>query len=343
MGGYGAIKFSRLLGADLVIALCPQWSLDAAECGFDPGWQSYYRPSMAAMGIRPGDVGGQIFLFVDKTHQLDRLHAEKIEKVAADLHVINFPFVGHHVTTVVAGTNNLSHLIAACRSQDISGLRQLVRDCRRWHRYRLETVVRKVLKRYPAWLYQGIRRWAKTHGVGNAHVSSDVLGLLAACSRRFDDRQLEELVLAQRYRLEPNLQHQLCWALQHAALTGQHIGLYTDHGTSLFYDLEMRVVRHGQYDADCPHVPLTFTVKNNLIRFHVGAGGLALDLSAVESGPSKGHLQSSGDGMPGEMMPAGPGLFALRFGEHYLSAEPNGKVVANRSQVKAWECFRFVR
>src|SRR5271168_4492658 len=28
MGGYAAIKFSRLLGATEVISLCPQWSID---------------------------------------------------------------------------------------------------------------------------------------------------------------------------------------------------------------------------------------------------------------------------------------------------------------------------
>ncbi len=39
MGGYGAIKFSCLLRATHVIALCTQWSIDPLECGgVEPGW-----------------------------------------------------------------------------------------------------------------------------------------------------------------------------------------------------------------------------------------------------------------------------------------------------------------
>ena len=51
MGGYAALKFGSLMGATAALVYCPQWSLDPAECdGFDPGWSSFFRPSMRGHG-----------------------------------------------------------------------------------------------------------------------------------------------------------------------------------------------------------------------------------------------------------------------------------------------------
>ena len=74
MGGYGAIKYSALLGATSVIALCPQWSIDMSECeGKHPGFQSWYDPSMKGMAVRPVDVCGKVYVFYDPAHERGRL------------------------------------------------------------------------------------------------------------------------------------------------------------------------------------------------------------------------------------------------------------------------------
>jgi hypothetical protein len=116
MGGYAAIKFSKLLGATEVISLCPQWSIDPAESLKNP-WGSYFVPSMTGMSIRTEDVSGSVFLFVDNTDHVDSFHSGKICGAYPATNIINVPMVGHHITTVLAGTQNLLEIIDACRAR----------------------------------------------------------------------------------------------------------------------------------------------------------------------------------------------------------------------------------
>lgn len=343
MGGYGAIKYSRLLGADLVIALCPQWSLDASECdGFNPRWQSYYRPFMAGMGIRAQDVGGRIFLLADMGHALDRSHAGQIQRAAPDLHIVNTPSTGHHVTTVMAGTANLSHLMAACLAQDVGAIRPLVRTSRRYHRYRLETLVERMQHSHPGLLHAGLRRWIAAGPLYRDGMSPDMLDSLAACCRTVGDRHLESVVLAARCGVEADPARQVLLALRHALLTDGATGIITHHGTSLLFDTESGEVRHGMMGDDGRHIPLRYHVSGRSIRFRVEGGGMTLDLSAATSGTRAGRFRPGDQGLSGELVPAGPGAFAVRVGDNYLSADSRGGLTANRQKAQAWETFRFL-
>ena len=132
MGGYAAIKFSSMLQASHVIAYCPQWSIDQEECsGRNPGWQQYFNPSMAKMGIRSADVSGQLWIFADGLNSTDAYHASEIERAHPGTTRFNVHLVDHHVTAVFAGTQFLGSILAACRAKDSLALAQLARQARR--------------------------------------------------------------------------------------------------------------------------------------------------------------------------------------------------------------------
>jgi len=336
MGGYGAIKYSAMLGADLVIALCPQWSLDAQECGFEPGWQQHYQPSMAQMGIRPSDVAGRVFLLADLGHALDRAHAGKIAQAVPDLRIINFPSVDHHVTTVLAGTENLIQLLEACRVDDLDGIRRIVRRSRQYHLYRFENLTQKAQRRHPSLLYRGLGRWVGTDAFARWWVSSDLLDQFAACCRSFGDREREAAIIARRCGIERDPVKQAYFALLHAIVTGEPVSISTHHGTRLRFDQDSGTVRHG-VDSTARTMALRHRVIGRTLRLQIEGAGLDLNLMMAA-----GQLRVASDGIEGEMQPVEPGAFALRFGDHYLSAEPGGRLVANRSQLQAWEIFRFL-
>lgn len=126
MGGYAALKYSRQLAATHVIALCPQWSLDKEECdGFDPGWQSDFRPYMKNMGVRNEDLSGHIYLFFDPFDKRDTFHAEKICSLRSGIRKVFVSFVKHDVTVTICGTECLRDIIHSCLSGNINKLHQI--------------------------------------------------------------------------------------------------------------------------------------------------------------------------------------------------------------------------
>ncbi|MBF8765971.1 hypothetical protein IR009_12130 [Pseudomonas putida] len=150
MGGYAAIKYSSALRAKLVIAFCPQWTIDKGECdGRNPGFQEYFEPSLERMGIESNDISGRVFLFFDPKHANDSYHAEMIRSKALAVEYIYVRSVGHLVTGALSGTSNMEKMIELSRAGDLSRLRQLVDKARRKHPIRIEALLHKLSHRHP--------------------------------------------------------------------------------------------------------------------------------------------------------------------------------------------------
>lgn len=174
MGGYAAIKYSSALKAKIVIAFCPQWSIDRAECdGHNPGFQEYFSPSLSGMGIQTKDVAGHIFLFYDPKHTNDAFHAQKITSKAANAKHIPVRSVGHYVTGTLAGTANMDALINMARLNDHHGLCKLADRVRRGHHLRIRSVLNKLATRHPYLLKKVMQTPGNTQKLG----SSDIVRL----------------------------------------------------------------------------------------------------------------------------------------------------------------------
>ena len=80
MGGYGAIKWSRSLKIDCVMAFCPQYSIDPADIN-DPRFNRYFRPNLnSGMAIDSSDAAGNIYVFYDAINQKPVLPKHKKKK-----------------------------------------------------------------------------------------------------------------------------------------------------------------------------------------------------------------------------------------------------------------------
>jgi len=96
MGGYAALKYAALVGADAAIAFSPQISINPADVArFDPRYIRYYDSARNRdMRIRSEDLAAENYVLYDKFWTVDRKHAEQIAALGP---VTRFalPFTGH--------------------------------------------------------------------------------------------------------------------------------------------------------------------------------------------------------------------------------------------------------
>lgn len=150
MGGYAAIKYSKLLKANQVITCCPQWSIDPEECeGKRNGYEKYFKPEMKGMGVKADDLAGDIYVIHDPRHQVDSFHYSRFKKLRKGIMAVHAPFVRHHATSVIAGSKNISAMVNAVQMRDPSLMRRIVCQIRRKSIVRQDNLLRASSVKHP--------------------------------------------------------------------------------------------------------------------------------------------------------------------------------------------------
>ncbi|WP_145153748.1 hypothetical protein [Pseudomonas oryzihabitans] len=118
MGGYAAIKHSKLLRAEIVFAFCPQWSADLLECqerdipSRNAEIKSANKDVLMRHGITANDTSGKIYIFFDPLEPIDSCHSNEIIATSSNNFIpVKMPHIGHHVTTVMADGKVFDDLI----------------------------------------------------------------------------------------------------------------------------------------------------------------------------------------------------------------------------------------
>lgn len=115
MGGYAAIKYSKLLGLSRVIAMVPQYSIDPEEVE-DRRYSDFYDIDLHTdMRIQAQDLATdcEYIVIYDPYFDHDREHYLKIQAVipASALHTLHLPYTGHDVIAVLASSALLHDFI----------------------------------------------------------------------------------------------------------------------------------------------------------------------------------------------------------------------------------------
>ncbi len=351
MGGYAAIKFSRRLAATEVLALCPQWSIDPAECGdADRRYEAYYDPAMAAMGIRAGDASGRIFLFCDPGHAADAWHRNRIVENAVAVSVVDMHASDHHVTSILAGTANLLSLIGACRRDAGGDLRDLVNAIRRRHFLRAEIVLERASASRPRIVGRILRhridRDARYREIG-LKLACTVIAALLAGSLLEDAAALLE-VLRHVGHDRDGIRHGLLLSL----IARRSSRIRTHHGTIMVYDVARGVCAHAETEAallsDGILMPLRIRLDHDQAWILLGSASMPALVAPDPAGtlviaePADPAADPAANGVAPFAVERDPhGRFALRHGGRYVSANADGVLVCNRTRVLDWELFRL--
>ena len=157
MGGYAAIRFADRVGADAVLALSPQYSIDPAKARFETRWLQESR----AIGWRAeldGPIRSSIRpVLVYDDCGVDRRHARLIARDIAVRH-IRVPHGAHPVGTVLLETGMLQTIVMAALDGTLDTAAA-------------ERAIRARLSRSPTWWGERAHRapwWRRRRAVGFA-------------------------------------------------------------------------------------------------------------------------------------------------------------------------------
>jgi len=126
MGGYAAIKFSKQLSADYIMALSPKISIHPDECDIDEGYHQYLTEQMTGMSVKMGDVRGKVFILSDPRDKTDSYHVNLLCDVIPDITYIPTFYSGHVVYESISGSKSISSILDALSSGRSSTVRREV-------------------------------------------------------------------------------------------------------------------------------------------------------------------------------------------------------------------------
>lgn len=126
MGGYGALKYGRLLGLTHALALSPQYSIDPLDAPEETRNHHWFRPELHRdMLVKAEDLAPWCAVVGDRWEDYEgrRLHYFT-ERLPA--HPLPAPFMGHWTIWLAVGTAVLEAFLRGVLARDVAGLRRLV-------------------------------------------------------------------------------------------------------------------------------------------------------------------------------------------------------------------------
>jgi tetratricopeptide (TPR) repeat protein len=153
MGGYGAIKYSRLLCNSVALSFCPQYSINPNDVGsFDGRYLQSYRPALHGdMRIAPTDVAGAVYLCYDPWLREDKLNVDLIRLAAPAIKLLPMAYTGHGTITAFRGSEFATQLFALSRAQNFNAVRRYAAVRRRAHSARVRLMLRPLAQRHLPW------------------------------------------------------------------------------------------------------------------------------------------------------------------------------------------------
>lgn len=164
MGGYAAIKYSKLLNADLGLTFSPQWSMNPEDI-HDYRWAFDYDPVLkGGEAITQSDIQGQHYVFVDPRENYDKDHAEILSHYSGVRKVI-VPFAWHGSLPHFTHHGGLKRLLNASMCEDTStfenfrGITRLVRNNNpQYHDIKIKTLRDRLIGCNKHKLYHELKR-----------------------------------------------------------------------------------------------------------------------------------------------------------------------------------------
>ena len=157
MGGYAAIKYSKLLKMNRVIAFVPQYSIDPQEIE-DRRYTEFFDESLHQdMHITTQDVcaGSEYIVVYDPYYANDREHYLKIKHILPQLHTLHLPFTGHEALSVLASSSLLNDFIRHPWNKNY--FYQQMRTVKKKSKFYYRTVINNLLSRHSAALGRILR------------------------------------------------------------------------------------------------------------------------------------------------------------------------------------------
>ena len=125
-GGYGAVKYSRLLKTTHSFGFSPQWTINPEEL-VDPRFNPLYRTHLHdGMEISSADIAGKITIFGDPLNKRDWRHCSMIENLHEDVNIVPVRYAGHASVRAVSSAAYFRRLVETATMSDMDRQRALL-------------------------------------------------------------------------------------------------------------------------------------------------------------------------------------------------------------------------
>jgi hypothetical protein len=345
MGGYAAIKYSRLLGATHVVAYCPQWSIDPQDCGDNPsGYEACFTPNMAGMAIAPSDMAGSIYQFFDPAHAVDAFHAGMIQRLNPAVRACHVYYAAHHLVPVLRGATLTRNLWDAVQAGEHARIYALINSVRRENPLRRQHLLEAAAGRHPYLTARTVNALRSRNTLNVLQPLAIYLRLCRAFVRRADYESAGAVLPILAPFLSAARLRAIWYQLQlfQSGATALPCGLATCHATRLFYNAFLGVLFHAQAPLSVHDKVGIFPVeatKDGVRCLAVKLGGAHLACILAEDG----HVDlvpAEASDPSGLLRVSGSDTLIVMIGERYLCAEPDGRVAYDRTQLGPWEQFK---
>lgn len=161
MGGYAALKYSRALGADRVVAFSPNYSLDGEELDLptDAHRKILERsvkqfgivPNAAykGMGIVPEDCSGKLSIIYDPQENIDNWYIDIFKKRITGCDYIPFEGSGHDLGTGLEEGDTIVRLVQALEADELDQARRVLGSIQRTSAHFIALSLARAVHRHP--------------------------------------------------------------------------------------------------------------------------------------------------------------------------------------------------
>ncbi|OCP55799.1 tetratricopeptide repeat protein [Vibrio parahaemolyticus] len=150
MGGYGALKHGKILGANYTVAFSPQYSIDPEIIGSgDKRYLNYFRNRNKNSFISDSDVTETAYIIYDNKYFEDDFNAKAIVLSSNNVVALNSPYMHHVPIELFSGSKRTIELFNLVLSSNQDKIKYLIAKRRRESSVRARHVIELVAQRSP--------------------------------------------------------------------------------------------------------------------------------------------------------------------------------------------------
>jgi len=322
MGAYAAIKHSKVLNADIVVALSPFKSIHPDDA---PYLGEYYKTFEFAainnMAIRPADVAGKIYALYDPLSRLDLMAAEDLSRSIEGIDSVKIFYGGHGANSLLDKSSKFRSLMLASLSGDAPTVSRQANKLRKNSKHNTLAVLEKSYQRHPVLAYHAVVSARANRHYNQFLASAYYTNQLtyALIMRKQTELARSLLTVHNTYLILGRLSY--CNPMKFGVISP----IFTRQGTVLSFNIESK-----RFSQCCT---MFGDGVNQMVSVEV-TGGSARAYCVSSYGRMEIDL-----GALNVTIDLATDFVAFRQGQQYLRAAPNGGTAFDADSRGGWETF----
>lgn len=292
MGGYAAIKYSKILDAELVLALYPQFSIHADQLGMATGYDQYATShefnltNKSQHPINANEVSGKLILTCDPVMLTDMAHIQRIIQVTSDVQFVPLPFTGRHQVALLKQSALLPTMLNKFSEGQIKVIPAILRRIRLHSQFGVELALKMVYMTKPKLFSRYMSKLMVQNLLGCPkavqRAQEDQTAVDKVFTDRFNTLYMPLLDMALKSKNKKSLQHlktiedqfvQTGSDMLRLRLAQGNSGLktpsiQTTSGAGLYYDPIQGKLVSRKEDLQAWYYPLQFKTKGSKLEFY---------------------------------------------------------------------------